>query len=206
MRIFRTVAFFVLLVVPMPLFAQQNGSSSTASSIGTGFGDSSGVQNASQAAVGTFVGGGSTTLGFIGTTDIYSSSSNSSRTSSAARRTTTRTTTARSVTTTAARRATTTAGRTTQAGSSNNQTIRSVTSIDFDFAMPSQRVQSATIETQLNRVQGIQDSQVTFKSSPSGTTAVLTGTVASERQRKVAQQFLLLEPGINRVDNLLDIR
>lgn len=208
MRIFGIVAFFVLLVLPVSLFAQQSGSSS--SSIGEGFGESSGVQNAgvqnaSAAAVGTFVGGGSSTIGFIGTTDIYSSSSNSSRTSSATRRTTTaRTTTARSATTTAARRATTTTARTSTTGT-NSQAIRSITSIDFDFVIPSQGVQPTTLGTQLSRV-GIRDSQITFNNSPMGTTAVLTGTVASENARKVAQQLLLLEPGINRVENLLEIR
>jgi osmotically-inducible protein OsmY len=39
-----------------------------------------------------------------------------------------------------------------------------------------------------------------------GAVVVLTGTVASERERRVAKQLLLLEPGINRVDNRLEIR
>jgi osmotically-inducible protein OsmY len=62
------------------------------------------------------------------------------------------------------------------------------------------------VESHLTRVNGIQNGQVSLTSSSSGTTAVLTGTVASEGERRVAQQLLLLEPGINRVENLLEIR
>ena len=214
MRVFGVVSFLVFLVVPVLLFAQQqsntngSGSSASSSSISTEFGESyGGVQNVSAQAAGTFIGGGRPDA-FVGTTEIYSSNSNSSRSSSTntARRTATTTrTTARTATTTA-RRATTAAAGTTPTGSANNQLIRSATSVDFDADMPTRRVQPAAIEVYLNRVRGIQDSQVTFRSSPLGTTAVLTGTVASERERRLAHQLLLLEPGINRVDNLLEIR
>ena len=215
MRVLGIIAFLLVLIVPMPLFAQQTGGStsdsgSTAASqtISTEFGDAyGGVQNAAAQAQGTFVGAGRPDA-FVGMADIYSiygNTTNRSASSSAARRTTAARTTVRPTTTTA-RRATTTAARTSQTGASNSQTIRSVTSMDFDAAMPAQRIQPATAETLLNRVHGIQDSHVSFRSSPMGTTAVLTGTVASGRERRVAQQLLLFEPGINRVENRLEIR
>lgn len=205
MRVMSIVSFLVLFVVWVPLFAQPGGgSNATSTQISTDFGSSyGGVENVSAASAGTFIGGGRPTVGFVGREEIYSSSSNRSTASSRSRVTTT---TARSVTSMAARRTTANTGRTTLGTGANNQVIRSATSIDFDFVMPSSRMQPATVETHLNRVYGIQDSQVAFTSSPQGTTAVLTGTVASDRERRVAQQLLLMEPGINRVENLLDLR
>ena len=206
MRICGVVSVFVFLVVPASLFAQQGGGSSAAtSSFSTDFGSSfGGVENVSEQSVGTFIGGGRPSFGFVGNTEIYNSGS--SRSASTARQNTVaRTAAARSVTATAARRVTTPTTRAGQLGA-NNQTIRSVTSMDFDFVVPPSRLQPTTVETLLNRVHGIQDSQVTFSSSPQGTTAVLTGTVASDRERRVAEQFLLMEPGIGRVHNLLELR
>ena len=201
-RIFGIVSVLVFLVTPVSLFAQPGGVAGVASSISTGFGDTfGGVQNVSE--LGGFIGGGRPTTGFVGTTEIYNTSSNRA-TGTARQNTVART--VRPVTTTAARRAVTPATRGTLAGNLNNQAVRSATSIDFDFAMPSREMQPTTVATHLNRVPGIQNSQVTFTSSPMGTTAVLTGTVASDRERRVAQQLLLLEPGINRVENLLEIR
>jgi len=210
MRVFGIILFLVFLVAPPSLFAQQGGTggggTGATSSISTGFGDSyGGVQNVSEQAAGTFVGGGRPTTGFVGTTEIYNTSS--SRSANSARQNTATRTAVRPVAATATqRRVATAATRTTLTGNLGNQTIRSATSIDFDFAMPQQRIQPVTVETHLNRVNGIQDCHVTFRSSPVGTTAVLTGTVATDRERRVAQQFLLMEPGISRVENLLEIR
>ena len=207
MRIFGVISFLLFFVASAPLFAQQSGSTSTAATslISTEFGGSyEGVQNVSEQAQGTFIGGGRPDA-FVGNAEIYNTSS--SRSSSTSRRATAaRTTTARPVTTTAARRTTAAATRGTQTGSANNQTIRSATSLDSDLSMPTQRIQSTTVASQLNRVQGLQDGQVAFRNSSTGATAVLTGTVTSEKDRKVAQQFLLLEPGISRVENLLELR
>ncbi|MCL2709611.1 MAG: hypothetical protein FWE95_01925 [Planctomycetaceae bacterium] len=202
MKIFGIVSFFVFLIVPVSLFAQQGGGTS---SFSNDFGDTfGGVQNVSEQSVGTFIGGGRPTNGFVGNVEIYNTSS--SRSANTARQNTTArpVTAARSVTATAARRVTTPTTRAGQLGA--NQTIRSATSMDFDFVIPPSRLQPATVETLLNRVHGIQDSRVTFSGSPQGTTAVLTGTVASDRERRVAEQFLLMEPGINRVQNLLELR
>jgi hypothetical protein len=209
MKIVRIISFFVFLVVPMSLYAQQGGGTTT-SSISTDFGGSyGGVQNVSEQSVGTFIGGGRPSFGFVGNAEIYNTGS--SRSANTARQATTaRTATAaRSVTATAARRVTTPATRAGQLGA-NNQVIRSATSIDFDFVIPTTRLQPAMIETSLNRVPGIQESRVTFSNSPSssplGTTTVLTGTVATDRERRVAEQYLLMEPGVSRVQNLLELR
>jgi len=207
MRVFGIVAFLAFVVVPVPIFAQQGGGGGgggSTSSISTDFGDSfGGVQNVSAQAAGTFVGAG-VPSGFVGVTEIYNRSSSRSMTTS---RTTVARTTVRPLTmaTTAQRRVATSTARGAM-GNLNNQTIRSITSVDFDFAMPPQRVQPTALETNLNRVYGIQDGQVAFNTSPAGTTVVLTGTVPSDRERRVAQQLLLLEPGVSRVENLLEIR
>ena len=203
MRIFGIVSVFLFLVAPVSLFAQQGGGAGATSSIGSGFGDTyGGVQNVS--AQGGFVGGGRPTAGFVGTTEIYNTSS--SRAASTARQNTAARTVRPITATTAARRVATPATRGALAGNLNNRAVRSATSIDFDFTMPSREMQPTMVATHLNRVPGIQEGQVSFTSSPVGTTAVLTGTVASDRERRVAQQLLLLEPGINRVENLLEIR
>ena len=93
-----------------------------------------------------------------------------------------------------------------QLGSLGNQAIRSVTSLDFDSSGLSMQRPLPTIETSLTRVQGMQGVQVSLADSAAGTTAVLTGSVSSERERRVAEQLLLLEPGVNRVENLLEVR
>jgi hypothetical protein len=201
---FGIVLFLTLVVLPVSLFAQMSSSSSTASSTtstSTNTGTSGGVENIS--AAGGFIGGGKPDA-FVGTAEIYQTSS---APRSASRVSNSRTTTTRPRTTTAAmaqRRAGMTGGISSLG--SSNQVIRSLTSLDSDMAIsPMQRPQPAVNES-LARIQGIQDSRVSFSQSPLGTTAVLGGTVSSERERRVAQQLLLLEPGIDRVDNRLEIR
>jgi hypothetical protein len=221
MKIVGIVALFVCLVFPMQIFAQQGGgnsgggSSSGSSggsvsndadslSLGSVFEEYGGVQNVSELSVGTFIGGGVAAEGFVGNVEIYNTGSNRS-TNTSRLASTTRTTTR--PTTTAARRTTGTISRTTQAGGVNNQTIRSATSISSDWLPSGGEIPSVSVEeSTLNRLPGVFGSQVTYKTSPLGATAVLTGTVSSDWDRRVAQQILLLEPGINQVENLLDIR
>ena len=213
MKVLGIISFLVFLIAiaPVSLYAQQGGAfgggvTAAASSISTGFGDTfGGVQNLSEQ--GGFIGGGRP-AGFVGTMEIYNTGS--SRAASTARQNTVART-VRPVTVMPQRRAATPVTRGALTGGLNNQTVRSATSMDLGFAAPSQGtssqgIQPATIAAHLNRVPGIQDGQVTFTSSPMGTTAVLTGSVASDRERRVAQQLLLLEPGIDRVESLLEIR
>ena len=198
MRILVIVALLVFIALPGSLFAQGGGGGAAATATTTT------VEN--QAAQGGFIGVGSST-GFVGVHDVLN------RTSTRANPARATTTAARPrtavATTPAAQRRATTAG-TSQFGGAGNQTIRSTTS--FDFAAPvgsgglSMQRPLPAIETSLARIHGIQDSQISVTNSPTGTTAVLTGSVASDRERRVAQQLLLLEPGINRVENLLEVR
>ena len=209
MRVLRIIAFWVFVFASVPLFAQ-GGRTGTSSSSGIGDSSSfSGVTNisAQAAAQGTFIGGGAPSA-FVGIDEIYTSSSATRR--SATSNTRRATTTSRPVARATAQR------RTTQPGAArsnlmgnNSQFIRAVTSIDFDVpTVPAlDRVtMSETLVSSLKRIEGIQDSRVTFQNSPTGTTAVLTGTVASKRESDVAKQYLLMEPGISRVENLLEIR
>jgi hypothetical protein len=208
MRLFAIVLFLVVVASPVSLFAQSGGSDTSSSntsggSISAGFGDTT---VANQSEQGGFIGGGRP-VAFVGTTDIYLSSSSAARRSSTTSRTTTATR-PRTQMATASRTAGAT-NRSTQLGNtSNQQLVRALTSLDADLMIPimSPRPMPTTIGASLARLQGIQDSQITFTSSPTGTTAVLTGTVSSDRERKVAEQFLLLEPGIDRVNNKLEIR
>ena len=213
MRVFGIVSFLILVLPTIPLFAQQSSGDTSAgtSSINTDFGatyqgaTSQGVENVS--AQGGFIGSG-VPSGFVGIDEIYfgSGSSNANRAASPRRASTTARATARPAT---QRRAATQPGaaRSNLMGS-NNQFVRSVASVDFDVLTSTlpQQIASGTIEASLQRIQGMRDGQIALKSSPTGTTAVLTGTVASDRERRVAEQRLLLEPGISRVHNLLEIR
>lgn len=45
--------------------------------------------------------------------------------------------------------------------------------------------------------------QVKIENTPTGNVATLKGTVSNERDRKIAKQLLLLEPGVDKVDNQL---
>jgi hypothetical protein len=190
-------------IVPLLMFVIVSGSLFAQSTAGTGSGNStSQVEN--QPEMGGFIGSGRPTA-FVGIDDIYGTSSSTRRNSSsntARLATAARSRTARPVT----QRQQGAARAYSAFGTIDTQTIRSTTSLDADMAVPHVRQPLTIGELQLTRIRGIQDCQVSFATSPMGTTAVLTGTVASERERRVAQQLLLLEPGINRVENLLQVR
>ncbi|MDR0328399.1 MAG: BON domain-containing protein [Planctomycetaceae bacterium] len=205
MRIFGIISFLVLVFTPATLFAQGSGTSgggtSSSSASSTGVSD---VQVENQSEQGGFVGSGRPT-GFVGIDEIYSTSSSRRTTTARSNSRVTTMTRSRAATSTMQRRPGTMAG-TSLMGSSNNQSIRSVTSLDAGMMVAPVQRPLPMIEAELTRIHGIQDSRVSFTPSPTGTTAVLTGTVASERERRVAQQYLLLEPGIHRVENRLEIR
>ena len=212
MRFYTMVPFLVLAAIPMPLFAQMASSAGSASSGQSASGQSNDlgidVQNVSEQASsrGEFIGSGRPTY-FVGIDEVFSSTPARSTTNSAARRQTTpQRSTVRSSTAAAQRRTGMMSGI-SQSGNANTQGIRSISTFDLNaMTTLSQRPNQKVVEANLARIQGIQEGQITFTHSPTETTAVLTGTVASERERKVAQQILLLEPGINRVENLLEIR
>lgn len=203
MRFLGIVPFLLLVAFPASLFAQGGGNTNAGTSGVSVTSEFQGVENV--AAAGGFIGGGSPSS-FVGRDEIYRSGS-SSRSTRSTNTTRLATTTARTRTTVASatQRQTTRMTGISQLGT-NSQTIRSTTSLDSDVNSLSVQRSSPILETQLARLQGIQGSQITFTSSPAGTTAVLTGTVTSNSDRRVAQQLLLLEPGINRVDNRLEVR
>ena len=197
MRFLGIVPFLMFVIVSGSLFAQTAGETSAAGSADSTF------QVENQSELGGFIGSGRPT-GFVGTDEIYNTSSTRSTSSRSNARTTT--TTRPRTTTSAVRRPQGTARTSSALGNTSTQTIRSTTSLDADMAIPRMRRPLTNAEMQLTRIRGIQEGKVSFSDSPMGTTAVLTGTVASERERKVAEQLLLLDPGINRVENLLQVR
>jgi len=198
MKIFGFTLFLTFVVLPASLFAQSVGGTSSGSSSET-------VTNLSE--VGGFIGSGRPEV-FVGTGELFNSTSSTRNASSTTRARNTR------ATTTQRRTATSTAAMQRRAGTlggfsslgSSNQTIRSITSLDSDIAVaPAQRPLPA-VDSHLSRIPGIEDGRVTFNQSSQGTTAIIKGTVASDRERRVAQQLLLMEPGIDRVENLLKVR
>ena len=201
MKFFGIVPFLLFVVVSGSLFAQ-----STGGTTGTGLGDST-LQVENQSELGGFIGSGRPT-GFVGVDEIYDTTSSARRSSSSSSSRSSRlTTTARPRTATSASQRQQGAARACSAfGNIDTQTVRSITTLDADMVVPHVRRSPTVGKMQLTRIRGLQDCQVSFATSPKGTTAVLTGTVASERERRVAQQLLLLEPGINRVENLLRVR
>ena len=214
MRVIGITLLLIFLIVPGLIFAQQdtttNQGTNANQSINTDFGSSyQGVENVSEqtAQQGGFVGSGRPSS-FVGIDEIYSGggTANASRATSSRRQTTTARTAVRS--TTQRRTTTATGGARSNLLGSSNQFVRTVALIDFDVPASSWTPQATaeSVGSSLKRIQGLQNSQITFQSSPTGTTAVLTGTVASRTERRVAEQRLLMEPGISRVENLLEIR
>jgi len=204
MRIIGIIVFLMFIVLPTSLFAQGGGTTTSSNSgLSADFGDTfQGVTNLSEQ--GGFIGSGRPEY-FVGFDEIYggSTASSRSRTASTARATTT--TRPRTVTATAQRGVRTAAG-TAQLGNLNNQTVRAATSLDVDIVISAARRQLPPIESYLARLQGLHNNQISYADSPQGTTAVITGTVTSDRERRVAKELLLLQPGIDRVENRIEIR
>jgi len=212
MRMSKFIALLVLLTLPVPLFAQGGGtgagSTATTQTSRTGTSSSAAsvsVENMSEQ--GGFIGSG-VPSGFVGTEDIYTRTSNSARSARSTASSSRIATTTRPRTTGSATQRAAGAARPFSSTGSLRQSVSAATVFDSDISGDSismQRPQPA-VETGLNRIQGIQDSRIAFTDSPTGTTAVLTGTVATDRERRVAQLYLLMEPGVNRVENLLEVR
>lgn len=203
MRVLGIVSFLVLLSSPVMLLAQVGSNTSQS--------DGQGIQVENVSERGGFIGSGKPTF-FVGVEELPNSSSTRSSTS-ATTSTTARRQAAQSrspmrstTSATAQRRPGMTSGM-LQQGGTNARLIQSVSTVDVNPTAPSvQRPQRLDVEANLSRIQGIQDGQIMFTHSPTETTAVLSGSVASDWERRVAKQLLLLEPGINHVENMLNIR
>ncbi len=78
-------------------------------------------------------------------------------------------------------------------------------SVGFDVGPPGAQAISSAGARQLKVTHALQSAS-RFEVSVEGRTATLRGEVASERDRALAQQILLFEPGIDEVRNLLTLK
>ncbi|GHT17930.1 hypothetical protein FACS1894189_4790 [Planctomycetales bacterium] len=173
------------------------GTSSSDSSFSTDFGttiETPTAQEFDQPASRGFIGSGKPD-GFVGVDEIYESTSSNSSSSNRQTVTSNRSTNRQTVRRTTNR--TSTSSRTS--GTSGGRTVRAATTADFDYisVQPSQR----TVEmlSHLSRLPNLEDVEIQLGSTPGGTVATLTGTFTSEKQKKLATQLLLLEPGVDKV-------
>ncbi|MDR1964462.1 MAG: BON domain-containing protein [Planctomycetaceae bacterium] len=157
---------------------------------------------------GTFV-GVDLDVPFVGT-DPQPNRSNSSTGSQATQNS--RSTTSSSRRTTASRMTssrTTAGGRMGTSTTSGNRTVRAATTTDFDFVPTKPDHRLVDFKTQLTRLPNLQvipkQIDIQFDNTPTGNIATLSGTVSSERERRVIKQLLLLQPGIDKVENKLAV-
>ncbi|MDR0869750.1 MAG: hypothetical protein LBN39_03065 [Planctomycetaceae bacterium] len=215
-RLFLTV-LFVLLSACLS-FAQSSGGSTGSGSGSTGSSGSStptsgelgstvelpefqGFQTSTQ----TFIGIPDTAQ-FVGVDDMTSASGRTSATSSRRNTSTTRSATSRRTSSSRTSASRTMAGR--SGLNSNTRSVRAETTADFGFSPLEVANRETVFRTRLPRLNlSIVPEQLDVKigSTPEGTVATLNGTVATQRDRKLLQQLLLLEPGIDKVDNKLTV-
>jgi hypothetical protein len=91
--------------------------------------------------------------------------------------------------------------------SGNGRTVRAATQAEFALSPMEVSQRTTEFQTRITRLPNLhlvpEQIEVNLESTPQGNIATLTGTVASERERKVLKQLLLLEPGIDKVENKL---
>lgn len=101
-------------------------------------------------------------------------------------------------------------GRNNRFGSTGGQAaqqrvpFRTTMRVGFEVPMRDTSSLSATLTRRLERSSMLQ-SRSRLSVEMSGQTAVLRGTVASEHDRELAERVVLLEPGVNRVENRLAV-
>jgi hypothetical protein len=100
-------------------------------------------------------------------------------------------------------------GRSGINSSSGGRTVRATTQTEFSLSPMEVNHQATEFQTRISRLPSLhvipEQIGVNLESTPQGNVATLTGTVNSERERKVMKQLLLFEPGIDKVDNKLII-
>ncbi|MDR2757577.1 MAG: hypothetical protein LBC20_17955 [Planctomycetaceae bacterium] len=153
----------------------------------------------------TFIGRDSSTP-FIGREEVFSdrqTSTNNKRTTTATsstRATSSRMTSSRSMTSRSV------SGRNS---SSNGRTVRAVTQADVAFSPMEVNHRTTEFQTRITRLPSLhilpEQIGVKLENTSQGNVATLTGTVSSERERKIMKQLLLLEPGIDKVENKLSV-
>jgi hypothetical protein len=220
--LFSLTLLSALLLLPCVLCAQTGsdtagGSGSTSGSTGGSSGGSSststefgttietpefqGFDTSSQ----TFIGIPDSTT-FVGVDDAFAGQSRA--TSARRNTTTTRTTTSRRTT---ASRGTTRSAMGSSYGA-NNASVRAATTTDFEISPFNLEDRQIAFQTRLTRLPQLNLSDIPkqvdikFGNSTDGTVAVLNGTVSTEREKRVMKQLLLLEPGVDRVENKLVVK
>ncbi|MDR1271028.1 MAG: hypothetical protein LBK82_16055 [Planctomycetaceae bacterium] len=132
------------------------------------------------------------------------------QTSTSNRRTVATTTTRR---TTASRMTSSRSMSTARSGlnssSANGRTVRAATQAEFALLPIDVYHRTTEFQTRITRLPNLhiipEQIGVNLESTPQGNVATLTGAVPSERERKVMKQLLLLEPGIDKVENKLTL-
>jgi hypothetical protein len=93
--------------------------------------------------------------------------------------------------------------------SSGGRTVRATTQAEFALSPMEVNHRTTEFQTRITRLPTLhvmpEQISVNLESTTQGNVAILTGTVASERERKVMKQLLLLEPGIDKVENKLTV-
>ncbi|QGJ71137.1 Hypothetical protein PBC10988_28400 [Planctomycetales bacterium 10988] len=96
------------------------------------------------------------------------------------------------------------AARANQMNQTPQQPYRIKLSVDFDYRAPANRELQTTIRTRLDSLAPLQrlgEIRVEVRNR----TAILEGVVTSERNRRLAEQLVRLEPGISQVENQLTV-
>lgn len=149
-----------------------------------------------------FIGRQNSNAPFVGREEVFNSSTTRGST-----RTTPSTTATRRVTTTSRRTTGTRSMSTARTGTTGGREVRAATTTDFAFSPMEVSNRETSFRTRLGRLPNFRaiPEQVDIKISqtPTGTVATLSGTVSTERDRRLAKQLVLLEPGIDRVENNL---
>ncbi|MDR2114962.1 MAG: BON domain-containing protein [Planctomycetaceae bacterium] len=93
--------------------------------------------------------------------------------------------------------------------SNNGRTVRAVTQAEVTFSPTDIQHRTIKFQSRITRLPSLHSTpeqiNVKLENTPQGNIATLTGTVASERERKVIKHLLLLEPGIDKVENKLSV-
>ncbi len=94
-------------------------------------------------------------------------------------------------------------------GSANNGRVRAVTTTDFQFAPPEIDFRTASLREKMVRLPSLKLTHeqigIQLTEQKGERIATLTGTVATTKERRLLQNLLILEPGVDRVDNRLKI-
>jgi len=141
---------------------------------------------------------------FVGVEQFFDES-----TSKSSRRTTTSTASTARRTTTTSRMTTSrmnTMGMTSRSMGNNQRNVRSTASSEFDFSPLEVDTRSVALQTRITKLPSLRGTTDQVAVRMDGNTVTLTGTVATSHERKLAEQLVRLEPGVDTVDNRLSVK